>query len=158
VSIRSKAKRAASAGLAISLTVLVATSSAFGRELPKTEQELIDQVRTAIAKGDMDTFSDLVNWQGAGEMKRRVTNFQIRHSLGRNIRSIKLEPFPEDGLREIEARGTLKANMPVIYRLRVEYDEAAVENGASPASVFLVGKMDDAYRIALIIATKRRDD
>ena len=156
MALRSKAKISASILLALCLPALAATSSAFGRELPKTEQELIDQVRTAITKGDMETISDLINWQGAGEMKRRITNFQIRHSLSRPVRSITLEPFPEDGLREVEARGTLKANMPVTYRLRVVFDEAADENGATPASVFLIGKMNDAYRIALIIATKPR--
>ena len=45
--------------------------------------------------------------------------------VGRPIRSITLEPFPADGFKEIEDRGTLRPNMPVTQQLRVVFDELA---------------------------------
>ena len=114
--------------LATSITALIAVTPASAREPPKTEQELVDRVRAAIAERDLDSLSELINWEGAATIKRRIVNFQIRYGLGRPVRSIALEPFPEGGLREIEARGTLKANMPVSHRLRVVFDEPG-ENG-----------------------------
>jgi hypothetical protein len=128
---------------------------AAGDLLPRTEDELVAMVRTAIDQRDLATFERLINWQGASPIKRRVVGFEVRHSLGRKVRSIALEPFPEDGLREAEARGTLAMNMPVTERLRVVYDEPPLENGALPTAIFLVGKQDDAYRIALMVRRQR---
>jgi hypothetical protein len=156
MTITPKAGRGVQLVLATALAGLVAMSStAFGRELPKTEEELIDQVRTAMAASDIDAFSDLVYWEGAPDIRRRLTKFQIRCGFGRKIRSIALEPFPEEGVRKIEESGTLKPNMPITNRLRVTFDEPAEEDGGQPASVFLIGKMDGAYRIALVVRAKR---
>lgn len=151
-----KAGRFVATILAASLAALVTATSVSAREPPRTEQELIERVRTAITARDLDAISELINWDGAATMKRRIVNFQVRYSLGRPIRSVVLEPFPEGGLREIEARGTLKANMPVTHRLRIVFDDAG-DDGVEPASVFLIGKTDDGFRIALIVQAKPRD-
>lgn len=151
-----KAERFVATILAASLAALVTATSVSAGEPPRTEQELIDRVRTAITARDLDAISELINWDGAATMKRRIVNFQVRYSLGRPIRSVVLEPFPEGGLREIEARGTLKANMPVTHRLRIVFDDAG-DDGVQPASVFLIGKTDDGFRIALIVQAKPRD-
>jgi hypothetical protein len=150
-------RRLAGLLLATSITALIAVSPASAREPPKTEQELVDRVRAAIAERDLDSMSELINWEGAATIKRRIVNFQVRYGLGRPVRSIALEPFPEGGLREIEARGTLKANMPVSHRLRVVFDESG-ENGIAPASIFLIGKIGDEFRIALVVQVKRPHD
>ena len=79
------------------------------------------------------------------------SSYQIRSTFGRPIRSITLEPFPADGLKEAESRGTQKANMTVSHRLRVIFDEP-------PTDVFLIGKDQDVYRIALVNPVPRNDD
>ena len=151
-----KAERFVATILAASLAALVTATSVSAGAPPRTEQELIERVRTAITARDLDAISELINWDGAATMKRRIVNFQVRYSLGRPIRSVVLEPFPEGGLREIEAQGTLKANMPVTHRLRIVFDDAG-DDSVQPASVFLIGKTDDGFRIALIVQAKPRD-
>lgn len=142
--------------LPLALVLSTLGPSAQGREPPRTEEELVSVVRTALTSRDLAAFEELINWEGASVMRRRMTTFQLRSGFGRPIRSIGLEPFPADGLRELESGGTLKANMPITQRLRVVFDEPPGESGRPPTSLFLVGKEDDAYRIGLVVAAKPR--
>jgi hypothetical protein len=139
--------------LAVGLAVGAGPSPTRALEPVKTEDALIERVRSAMAGRDLEAISELINWQGAPPIRRRIVTFQINYGLGRPIKSILLEPLPEDALRAVEARGTLKANMPVTHRLRVVFDEAG-EGGAPPSSVFLIGKLDGAFRIALVVRAK----
>jgi hypothetical protein len=66
--------------------------------------------------------------------------------------------FPPDGLREVEADGKLKANMPVSHQLRVVFDEPDGEHVQAPTEVFPIGKSADAFRIALVVRARRADD
>lgn len=136
------------------LAVLMASGTGWAavEPLPTTDAELVSTVRSAIVERDMETFDQLINWDGASKMARRVVTFSVRHGLGRPIRSIELEPFPADGLAKIEAQGKKHANMPVTNQLRVVFDEPPIEGlTTSPTMVFLIGKLDDAYRIALVV-------
>jgi hypothetical protein len=134
--------------------------AAAAAELPKTGEELIATLRGAIESRDYERIEALVNWEGAGTIKRRVVAFQIRHGLGRPIREIVLEPIPGNGLDTAAlATAGLKPNMAVSERVRVVYDEPPVDaSGSLPASVFLVGREDGAYRIGLVIQSIEDDD
>lgn len=128
------------------------TAQAAIESLPSTDAELVATVRSAIVESDMDTFDQLINWDGASKMARRIVTFSVRHGLGRPIRSITLQPFPADGLAKIEAQGRKHVNMPVTNELRVVFDEPPIEGlTTSPTMVFLIGKLDDVYRIALMV-------
>jgi hypothetical protein len=140
------------------LTLAPFGTPALARDLPKTPDELITTVSRAITDRDMAVFDDLVNWKDARKIRKRVVTYQIRTTFGRPIRSITLEPFPPDGLKEAESRGTQKANMPVSHRLRVIFDEPPGESGKPPTDVFLIGKEQDVYRIALVNPVPRKDD
>jgi hypothetical protein len=96
----------------------------------------------------------LVNWEGASKMRRRMVSYQIRHAFKRPIRSMTVEPFPADGFKEIEQRGTLKPNMAVSKQIRIVYDEPDTEFGMPPTEFFLIGKLGDAYKIALVVPTR----
>lgn len=137
------------------IALLVAFASpgwAAAYDLPTTDEQLVETVRTAIGERDLEAFEELINWDGATKMRRRVVTFEVRHALGRPIRSIALEPFPADGLASVEARGTLKVNMPVTKQLRIVFDEPAIDGlDKPPTAVFLVGRMEEAYRIALVV-------
>jgi hypothetical protein len=127
-------------------------------ELPQTGEELLATLRGAIESRDYERIEALVNWEGAGTIKRRVVAFQIRHGLGRPIREIALEPFPADGLDGARASG-LKPNMALSERVRVVYDEPPVAaSGKPPTAVYLVGRKDGAYRIGLVIQSADDDD
>jgi hypothetical protein len=145
--------------LAVMFMLVLAGPAAGAGPLPKTEEELVTAVRTAIAEHDMAAFDRLINWAGASAIKRRIVGFEVRRGLGRPIRSISVEPFPEDGLREIEARGMLKANMPVSHQLRVVYDEPPMDGfGIPPTAVFLLGREGDVFRIAIVVRADRDND
>jgi hypothetical protein len=128
-------------------------------DLPRDGDALVSMIRTAIETSDYGAFERLVLWKDAGEIKKRVVRFQLNRNLGRPIRSIAIEPFPEDGLDAAVATGGLAPNMEVTHRVRVVFDEPPLEaTGKPPTSVFLVGKHRDAYRIALVNQVRDDDD
>lgn len=135
-------------GLALGANSALAASG----DLPKDSEALVETIREAIEARDYERFKELVFWKDAGKIKERVVAFQIRRGLGRPIRSVTFEPFPADGLKAHEDSGKLMVNMPVTNRVRVVYDEEPIDaTGKLPTSVFLVGKVDDAYRIGLVV-------
>lgn len=152
---RATSGRAAS--LAPALVLLMSTAAA--AELPKTGDELVATLRSAIETRDYESIEALINWEGAGTIKRRVVAYQVRHGLGRPIREIVLEPIPGNGFAEDLAPLGLQPNMELSERVRVVYDEPPVDaSGHLPASVFLVGREDDGYRIGLVIQSRDDDD
>ncbi len=137
----------------------VGVAFAAAQELPRTDDELIDRIRTAIDAKDYGPLEELVFWEGAGKIKRNIVAFEIRRGLGRKIESITFEDFPDDGMAGIESMDKLRVNMPVTNRVRVTYDEPPInDEGKRPTSVFLVGKRDGAYRIALVVRNFDDDD
>ncbi|MGI9507000.1 MAG: hypothetical protein ACR2RE_28500 [Geminicoccaceae bacterium] len=128
-------------------------------DLPRTDEELLDRIRTAIDAKDYAPLEELVYWEGAGKIKRNIVAFEIRRGLGRKISDITFENFPEDGMAKIEAMDKLRVNMPVTHQVRVTYEEPPInDNGKLPTSVFLVGKQEGAYRIALVVRNFDDDD
>ena len=153
---------AVSGVLSLGAAVLFMASSiafATAQDLPRTDEDLIDTIRSAIDERDFEPFQKLVNWDGAGKIKRRIVRFEIRRGFGRKIDTIAIEDFPKDGLAKIDAMDKLRVNMPVTHRVRVVFDEPPLERtGRKPTSVFLVGKQDGAYRIALVVRNVDDDD
>ena len=139
-------------GLLPGFVALGFSSSVLAVELPQDPDALVTTIEKAINAKDYDRFEELVFWKDAGKIKRRIVAFQIRRGLGRPIKSITFEEFPEGGLAGAEDTGKLVVNMPVTNRVRVVYDEEPInDTGKLPTSVFLVGKLDDAYRIGLVV-------
>lgn len=129
------------------------------QDLPRTDEELVDRIRTAIDTKDYGPLEEMVYWEGAGKIKRNIVAFEIRRGLGRKIDSITFEDFPEEGMAKIKAMDKLRVNMPVTNRVRVTFDEPPInDQGKLPTSVFLVGKKDGAYRIALVVRNFDDDD
>ncbi len=144
---------------AAALFFTIGMAFAAAQELPKTDQELVDRIRSAIDTKDYSPLEQLVYWEGAGRIKRNIVAFEIRRGLGRKIDSIAFEDFPEDGMDKINAMDKLRVNMPVTNRVRVTYDEPPIDDtGKQPTSVFLVGKKNGTYRIALVVRNFDDDD
>lgn len=148
-------------GALVGLTVLVGmlvcggAAAAGTAALPTTDEQLVSTVRAALQDRDLATFDQLVNWDGAGKMKRRVVSYQLRYGFGRPIRSIALELFPVDDLRAMETQGRFKANMPISRQIRVVFDEPDNPYGKPPTAVFLVGREGESYRIALVVPMEK---
>lgn len=137
---------------AVGCFMLAGVALSAAQDLPQTDDDLIETIKSAIVTKDFEPFEELVNWEGAGKIKRRIVRFEIRRGFGRKIDSIAIEDFPENGLAKIEAMEKLRVNMPVTHRVRVIFDEPPLERtGRPPTSIFLVGKQDGAYRIALVV-------
>ncbi len=144
---------------AVGCFMITSVALSAAQDLPRTDDDLIETIRSAMVTKDFEPFEQLVNWEGAGKIKRRIVTFEIRRGFGRKIDTIAIEDFPKDGLAKIEAMKKLRVNMPVTHRVRVVFDEPPMEKtGKPPTSVFLVGKQDGAYRIALVVRNADDDD
>lgn len=155
--LRTASRQILSGAVACLFTASIAFAAT--NELPRTDEELLDRIRTAIDAKDYGPLEELVYWEGAGKIKRNIVAFEIRRGLGRKIDSITFEEFPEDGMAAINDMEKLRVNMPVTNRVRVTFDEPAInDQGMQPTSVFLVGKRDGAYRIALVVRNFDDDD
>lgn len=152
------AARRIALGAAICLTI-AGTAVGAATDLPQTDDALIETIESAMVARDFEPFEQLVYWEGAGKIKRRIVKFQIRRGFGRKIDKIALENFPENGMAAIDEIEHLRVNMPVTHRVRVTFDEPPInDQGKLPTSVFLVGKKDGAYRIALVVRKIDDDD
>ncbi len=144
---------------AVACFFAIGMALAAAQELPRTDQDLVDRIRGAIDSKDYGPLEELVYWEGAGKIKKNIVAFEIRRGLGRKIDNITFEEFPEEGMAKIEAMDRLRVNMPVTNRVRVTFDEPPInDDGKLPTSVFLVGKKDGAYRIALVVRNFDDDD
>lgn len=144
---------------AVACLTLTSVAMSATLELPRTNDDLVETIRDAIDARDYGRFEEIVYWEGAGKIKRRIVAFQIRRGLGRKIENIAIETVPEDSMAGIAAMKQLRVNMPVTHRVRVTFDEPPInDEGKLPTSVFLVGKQDGAYRIALVVRNALDDD
>ena len=139
-----------------SLAAATPNAQVLTRSLPGRSDELIAYVTRALNTHDLDAMDRLVEWDGARPVRRRMTLYQIRYNFGRPIKSVKVEPFPPDGLQDAQAQLNLKPNLPVTERLRVVFDEPAGPDGDEPASVFLLGRENGVYRISLLLGSGPR--
>lgn len=145
--------------LAPGLVAFLIASPALARDLPKNPDGLVSMIREAIETKDYDLLKDLVFWKDAGKIKKRIVRFHLSRNLGRKIKSITWEDFPEDGLNAAVATGKLKPNMIMTNAVRVIFDEEPINaDGKLPTSVFLIGKVDDEYRIGLVVRAGGDDD
>lgn len=126
--------------------------------LPTSQDALVSEVRKAIETGDFPAIERLVIWNGTSPYKRRIVSSQIRHSLGRPIQKIEIEPADMETRRDLQGIGNLKLNLPVSDLLRVTYDDADDASSVTPATVFLIGKLEGAYRIVLLNKRKPGED
>jgi hypothetical protein len=140
--------------LCAAAVALVMTLSTPLAAAPRTEDELIALVRTAIEKQDYDAIEPLVNWQGSGPRNKRLVAMQIRHGLGRPVKSIKLEPAGPDVTADVSAQHPdFALNMPVTHLLRVAFADGEGQPGqGDPGTVFLIGQSSEGeFRIALVV-------
>ena len=138
---------------------LMAGSAASATNLPSTPDAMVKTIRTAIETKDYDALKELVFWKDVGKIKKRIVRFHLNRNLGRKIKSITWEDFPEDGLAAHIATGKLAPNMDMTNRVRVIFDEPVIEStGRQPTAVFLVGKRKGAWRIGLVNRSGFDDD
>ncbi len=145
--------------LAPGLAAFMLASPAGAVELPRDPDALVETIRTAIETRDYDTLQALVFWKDAGKIKKRIVRFHLNRNLGRKIKTIDFEEFPEDGMDGVLATGKLAPNMKVTHAVRVVFDEPPIDaSGKLPTSVFLVGKRNDVFRIGLVNRSGFDDD
>lgn len=118
-----------------------------------TKDELVTLVRTAIEKENFSMIDNIVNWQGVSNYKRRVFSSQILHALGRPISKIEVEDADQETRTSLSKMKNHTLNMDVTHLLRVTFSDGE-PGGIVPAEVFLIGRMEDSYRIALLVKAK----
>lgn len=145
--------------IAPGLAACLLTLPAAAVDMPRDKDAVIDYIRTAIETKDYDMLREMVFWKDTGKIKKRIVRFHLARSLGRPIKSITWEPFPEDGFDAAVATGKLAPNMDVSHAVRVIFDEEPInEAGKQPTAVFLVGMRKDVYRIGLVNRAGFDDD
>jgi NAD(P)-dependent dehydrogenase (short-subunit alcohol dehydrogenase family) len=138
--------------LALAAPVHAAQDSA-DAHYPATTEELVATVKTAIETKSFETIDHLVNWLGISDYKRREFSTVIRHGLGRPIAKIELEQIDDETQRNLRNIKLHKLNMQVSHILRVTFADGE-EGGVTPAAVYMIGRMADAYRIAMLVKEK----
>ena len=145
--------------LAPGLALLLSTGQAIAADLPREKDDVMGYIRTAIETSDYDMLKDLVFWKDTGKIKKRIVRFHLARSLGRPIKSIDWEAFPEDGFDAAIATGKLAPNMKVTNAVRVTFDEEPLPStGRLPVAVFLVGQRKDVWRVGLVNRAGFDDD
>ena len=145
--------------LSIACLTAPGVASAGDGNLPAESAQLIATIRQAIEESSYEQLEELVYWEGAGKIKKRIVRFQLNRNLGRSVKSITFEEFPENGMAALAEAGKLEVNMPVSNRVRVVFDEAPINDaGKLPTTVFVVGKQEGVYRIALVVRKGIDDD
>lgn len=128
-------------------------------ELPRTSDQLMGQIRLPIETRDYDILECIVPWKDAGKTKKRVVRFHLNRNLGRKIKSMSRETFPEDGMDALIATGKLVPDMEMTHAVRVIFDEEPVNaSGQLPTSVFLVGNRKGVCHIGPVVRTGFDDD
>lgn len=117
---------------------------------PKSVDELVAIVKSAVETKDFEAIDHVVNWMGISDYKRREFSTQIRHGLGRPIAKVELEQIDDETMRALRNIKLHKLNMQVSHILRITYADGEA-NGVTPAGVYLVGRMEETYRIALLV-------
>ena len=145
--------------LAPGVALLFLASPVSAVEMPRDQQQVIDYIRKAIETKDYDMLREMVFWKDTGKIKKRIVRFHLARSLGRPIKSITWEEFPENGFDAAIATGKLAPNMEVSHAVRVVFDEEPINAaGKLPTAVFLVGKRKDVFRIGLVNRAVDDDD
>lgn len=145
--------------LAPGLAVFLAASPVQAAEPPAESDVLVGMIREAIETRDYDILKDLVFWKDTGKIKKRIVRFHLHRALGRKIKSIAWEEFPEGGMDGVLATGKLKPNMKVTHQVRVIFDEPQLDAyGKPPTFVFLVGQHKGVWRIGLVNRAGFDDD
>ncbi len=145
--------------LAPGLALCLSAGAVSAAEMPKDQDAVLDYIRTAIETKDYEMLREMVFWKDTGKIKKRIVRFHLARSIGRPIKSITWEPFPENGFDAAIATGKLAPNMDVSHAVRVVFDEEPIDaKGKRPTAVFLVGKRKDVYRIGLVNRAGFDDD
>ena len=145
--------------IAPGLAACLATLPAGAADLPRDKEAVMEYIRTAIETKDYEMLREMVFWKDTGKIKKRIVRFHLSRALGRPIKSIAWETFPEDGFDAAIATGKLAPNMKMTNAVRVVFDEDVVpQSGKQPVAVFLVGKRKDVYRIGLVNRAGFDDD
>lgn len=145
--------------LAPGLIIYALSASVDAMGLPSSEEELVSRIQNAIETSDYESLKEIVFWKDAGKIKQRIVRFHLNRNLGRTIKSIEIEPFPESALDGIVESGLHKPNLEVTHSVKVIFDEEPINAaGKLPTSVFLVGKNDGVFRIGLVNRAFDDDD
>lgn len=145
--------------LAPGLAAFLVAAPAGAADLPRDPDAAMGMIREAIETRNYDLLSDLVFWKDTGHIKKRIVRFHLSRALGRSIKSITWEEFPEDGMRGVLATGKYAPNMKITHQVRVVFDEDPVPPAnKQPVTVFLVGQHEGVWRIGLVNRSGFDDD
>lgn len=145
--------------LAPGLAVFLTAAPAGAAELPRDPDGVMSMIRQAIETRNYDLLSELVFWKNTGKIKKRIVRFHLSRALGREIKSITWEEFPEGGMDGVIATGKLTPNMKITHQVRVIFDEEPVPPAnKQPVAVFLVGQHEGVWRIGLVNRSGLDDD
>lgn len=136
-------------GLTLSAPVYAADAEGY----PTTTDELASMVRNAIETKNLQEINHIVNWEGISRYKRREFESRILHGLGRPIAKVELEQIDDETRESLRHIKLHKLNMQVSHILRVTFWDSE-EGNPEPAAVYMIGRMANAYRIALFVKEK----
>ncbi len=114
------------------------------------KEQLLEKVIAAHDAADFEAIAELIEWRGISGYKKKMVKVYTRSTFGRAIKNASFEVADTEYLRRFElGPKTYASNMDVVYLMRLEFDEEVPAGEDAPSVVFLVGKDEQGYKIAM---------
>jgi thiol-disulfide isomerase/thioredoxin len=117
--------------------------SVLGKDAPASESQLLQEFEAALKAKDKDAILLLFNWQGVPTEMKSFHSQMITELLKKDVKSVKLSPFPTNFPTTIEEGGVrYSLNVSPVGILEVKFDH---EDNSMPLPY---GKKNGAFYIA----------
>ncbi len=121
---------------------------------PFSAPELSTQFKTAHEARNYDLITSLINWDGVRKPMKKKIEVYTTATFGLPINSISIEEVPADQFQKVNfGSKTFKPNMTVSHLMKVHFDidKSVPEATDKDTAVYLLGKKDDHYMIAVYV-------
>jgi len=123
--------------------------SAFGKDPPASEKQLLSDVEAAVKAKDKEAIIALVNWQGVSDQMRSLQAEGFAAIMKQEIKAVKLSPLPVGFKLEHERDGVrYRPNVSVVGFIELQ----SAQDGN--AAKIPYGKKDNAFYLASTVEEK----
>ncbi|MDO6515195.1 hypothetical protein [Neptuniibacter sp. 2_MG-2023] len=142
------------------LFFIICCFSAHASDIANTKESLLERFLVAHEAKNYSDIEALVNWEGVRKYKAKMVRVYTRNNFGRKVAKTEFEEADTEFLKNFSV-GNKKyhSNMPVTHLMRIYFENSDEESKTSKEEynsvVYLVGKSDEGYKIAITLDEKK---